>query len=81
MDASPRTDDTGLAADRIVREPERKAITGLSRSAWHRLVKAKKAPAPVKLSERASGTRLSDLQRWLASLSPSRATGTGDASP
>jgi len=56
--------------DRIVREPERRLITGVSRSQWHRMVAAGKAPAPVKISDRASGTRLSDLQTWMASLAP-----------
>jgi predicted DNA-binding transcriptional regulator AlpA len=65
--------ETSPQSDRIVREAERRLLTGVSRSQWHRLVKAGKAPQPVRLSARAraepasprfaSGLRLSN-QSW-----------------
>jgi prophage regulatory protein len=57
--------------DRLLREPEVKRLTGgLSRSQRHRMVRAGKFPAPVKISERASAWRESDIAAWLASLAP-----------
>jgi len=53
--------------DRIVRDPEATAITGLSRSRRHELAKLGQFPEKVKLSERASGYRLSELTAWLES--------------
>jgi prophage regulatory protein len=56
--------------DRLLREPEVKAATGLSRSQRHRMVKAGKFPAPVRISERASAWRQSQISEWLAGLTP-----------
>lgn len=56
--------------DRLLREPEVKAATGLSRSQRHRMVKAGRFPAPLRISERASAWRHSQIAEWLASLAP-----------
>lgn len=50
---------------RIVREPERKNITGLSRSQWARLENAGLAPKRVKLSETAHGWPAGELFDWI----------------
>ena len=52
--------------DRIVRDDEARRLTGLSRTRRHELSKAGQFPAKVKLSARASGYRLSDLQAWIS---------------
>lgn len=62
--------------DRIVRDPEATEITGLSRSRRHELAKAGEFPAKVKLSERASGYRLSELMVWIESRPRSGDAGT-----
>lgn len=41
--------------------------TALSRSSIYRLVQLGRFPAPVKLSERASAWRESDIKQWLES--------------
>jgi prophage regulatory protein len=51
--------------DRIVRDPEATRISGLSRSRRHELTKLGRFPSKVKLSDRASGYRLSELMKWL----------------
>jgi prophage regulatory protein len=56
--------------DRLLREPEVKAATGLSRSQRYRMVKAGTFPAPVRISERASAWRQSQIAEWLAGLKP-----------
>jgi predicted DNA-binding transcriptional regulator AlpA len=53
--------------DRIVREPEATTITGLSRVRRYELAKDGLFPRKFKLSERASGYKLSELMEWLES--------------
>lgn len=53
--------------DRILRWPEVKGQTGLSRTTAWREVRAGRFPAPVKLTDHAIGWRQSDLDAWLAS--------------
>lgn len=53
--------------ERIIRDPEATQITGLSRTRRHELAKLGQFPTKVKLSERASGYRLSELMSWLES--------------
>ena len=53
--------------DRVVRETERKAITGICRSRWHELTRKGEVPGPIKLAGRSVGWRLSELQNWVAS--------------
>lgn len=52
---------------RVLRLPDVIALTGLGRGSIYRLAKIGKFPKPVKLSERASGWRESDLNDWLLS--------------
>lgn len=43
------------------------SIVPVSRSTWRRMVKAGKAPAPIKLHTGISAWRVGDLREWLAS--------------
>lgn len=62
-------------AERMVRWPEVKHRTGLSRTTTWRMIRNKKFPAPIKLSDHAIGWRLSDLDAWFASRQESSAEG------
>jgi prophage regulatory protein len=53
--------------DRVVRWPEVKQQTGLSRTTVWRKIRDKEFPAPVKLTDHAIGWRQSDIDAWLAS--------------
>lgn len=53
--------------DRIIREPERKLITGRSTATWWRDEKNGKAPRRVRIGDNAVGWRLSDITAWLES--------------
>lgn len=53
--------------DRIVREPEATHMTGLGRTRRNELSLAGQFPRKVRLSDRASGYRLSELQAWIDS--------------
>lgn len=61
--------------DRIVREPERKHITGLGRTAWWELERKGEVPRRVVLTGNRVGWRLSELVEWVKS----RPAFTGDA--
>ena len=54
------------AFDRIVREEERRKVTGISRSTWWRLERQGQAPKRRQISENAVGWLESDLRAWLA---------------
>jgi prophage regulatory protein len=60
--------------DRIIFEPERHAITGLSRPWWHQLEKRGRVPKRIKLSERRVGWLLSELEAWLRERAAARNT-------
>lgn len=49
----------------ILRLPEVKNITGLSRSAIYDLISQKKFPKQIKLTSRSSGWILSEINQWL----------------
>jgi prophage regulatory protein len=51
--------------DRIVREPERRQITGVPTSTWYELQRRGLAPKPVKLSSRSVGWSLNVLGEWV----------------
>jgi prophage regulatory protein len=51
---------------RVIRLPEVLNLTGLGRDTVYRLAKAGKFPAPMKISERASGWRLDAVAAYLA---------------
>ena len=53
--------------DRILRWPEVKARTGLSRTSVWREQKAGRFPAGIKISANAVGWRESDIAAWIAS--------------
>jgi prophage regulatory protein len=53
--------------NRVVRWPEVRQQTGLSRTTVWRRIKDKEFPAPLKLTDHAIGWRQSDLDDWLAS--------------
>jgi prophage regulatory protein len=54
-------------AERLVRWPEVKQRTGLSRTTTWRMIRNKTFPAPIKLTDHAVGWRQSDLDAWIAS--------------
>jgi prophage regulatory protein len=56
--------------DRIVREPERRAITGVCRSTAWVMEKAGTFPKRVALGGGRVGWRLSELQAWVESRRP-----------
>ncbi len=62
MNLSPQSEFCFLREPAVVRR------TGLSRSTIYRKAKEGTFPAPVKLGQRASGWRLSDLEAWAAAL-------------
>ncbi len=51
--------------DPIILEPERLALTRVSRPTWSRLEKAGDTPARIQLSPRRHGYRRSEILRWL----------------
>lgn len=56
--------------DPLLREPARRAVTGLSRSAWYELMSKGEAPKPVAIGTRAVAWRASDLEKWSESRAP-----------
>lgn len=55
-------------SDVILRLPEVKRLTGLSRSSIYLRVAERAFPAPVALGARAVGWRQSELHQWLPAL-------------
>lgn len=53
--------------DRIVREPERKFITGISSAGAWRGERAGTFPSRIRLGENSVGWKLSDLMAWVES--------------
>ncbi|WP_415767872.1 helix-turn-helix transcriptional regulator [Salinivibrio kushneri] len=51
--------------ERLVRERDRRAITGISRTQWWSLERKKVAPARLKLGCHSVAWRLSDLLAWI----------------
>jgi prophage regulatory protein len=56
------------APDEILRMSAVRRRTGLGRSTIYRLIATQRFPAPVRLTGRAVGWRVADLDRWTASL-------------
>ena len=50
--------------DRLVREPERRELTGVSEATWRRYEKAGTAPRRRQIGPNAVGWRLSEITRW-----------------
>ena len=69
--------DSALVREKLIIGPVHKSheempvetprIVPVSRSTWHRMVKAGRAPAPVKLHTGITAWRVGDLRCWLAS--------------
>lgn len=51
--------------ERLVREPDRRLITGVSRTQWWALERKRVAPAKVRLGGNSVAWRLSDLLAWI----------------
>ena len=51
---------------RLMRLPEVKTVTGLSRSTIYKMVSEAAFPRPVKINERAVGWREHEVQAWVA---------------
>jgi prophage regulatory protein len=60
--------------DRIVREAERRVITGVPTSGWYVMQAKGTAPKPVRLGPRSVGWLLSELQGWIAAQRAKRDT-------
>lgn len=60
---------------KLIKLPEVVTLTLLSKSTIYKLVKMGSFPQPVKLSVRATGWRVSDVEAWLMSRQPN--TGAG----
>ena len=57
--------------DRIVKEIERRHLTGVSRTQWWRLEQKEEAPSRLRIgSSNSVGWRLSDLMQWIRGLTP-----------
>jgi len=53
--------------NRIIREKERRFLTGVPTATWWRLEKAGKAPKGFKIGVSAKGWLLADIQNWITS--------------
>jgi predicted DNA-binding transcriptional regulator AlpA len=56
-----------LALDRVVGTHQAAAFAGYSTSHWRTLVNQGLAPAPIRLSARKLGWKISTLRAWIAS--------------
>jgi len=52
---------------KILRLPDVKAFTGLSRSSIYLYIKAASFPSPIKIGKRSVGWLESDIQEWIKS--------------
>jgi len=59
--------------DRIVREPERRQITGIPTSSWYALQAKGWAPRPFPLTARSVGWSLNELTEWIEARKAKRA--------
>jgi len=55
-----------MLADQILRFPDIKAATGLSRTTIWRLVRSGNFPVPLKITHHAVGWRRSEVVEWLS---------------
>jgi len=63
---STRLDYSSLPAEAVVRLPDVLALVGLSRASVYAKVAEHRFPAPIKLTQHASGWRMGDIRAWLA---------------
>lgn len=61
------------AADRVIREPERKYLTGVGRTTWYRNEREGKAPRRVPLGDSSHGWMLSEINQWIEERKADRA--------
>ena len=54
--------------DRMLRLPEVETTSGLKRSTIYKKIKEAAFPPPVKLTERSSASRESEIQEWIGNL-------------
>jgi predicted DNA-binding transcriptional regulator AlpA len=54
-----------LVTERLVREPERLKITGVSRAHWHRLERDGRAPRRIAISDRIVAWKLTAVMEWV----------------
>ncbi|MEI6536199.1 MAG: AlpA family phage regulatory protein [Verrucomicrobiaceae bacterium] len=57
---------------RIIREPERRFLTGLSRTQWWRLEQDDKAPRRIMLSQIAHGWTWGEITDWIEARAAAR---------
>lgn len=62
--------DAPKSPDRLIRETERRRITGVSRTTWWRMERQGLAPARRRISTNAVGWLESELLGWLAQRQP-----------
>lgn len=62
---SPKQQPVRPPQERVVREKERAAITGVGSSRWYELQDADLAPRPIPIGVRARGWLLSELLAWV----------------
>lgn len=60
--------DRGWSMDRIIGEKERRRITNVPRSTWHRWEREGRVPRRRRISGRSVGWLLSELDSWMQSL-------------
>ena len=74
MQQIPKKERDGRAAhggpDRILRDPEVRERTGLSRTTRWRLIRKGRFPPAVCISAAAIGWKESDIQRWIDERTP-----------
>jgi prophage regulatory protein len=63
--------------ERIIRERERREITGVPTSTWYVMQDAGRAPRPVPISERGRGWLLSEINDFLSQRIAERDAGNG----
>ena len=56
----------------ILRLPDVRRATGISKATLYRLVKGGRFPRPVQLGARCVGWRASEIERWLEERPPAR---------
>ena len=63
---TPSRDISKLPAEAVLRLPDVLALVGLSRASVYAKVAEHRFPAPIKLTQHASGWRMGDIRTWLA---------------
>ena len=72
-------DYSKLPAEAVLRLPDVLALVGLSRASVYAKVAEHRFPAPIKLTQHASGWRMGDIRAWLADPTGWRLSNDNDA--